>query len=193
MSDMSRLLAIDPGTRGCGAAFFVDGSLCVAAYVPNPVKKGSGPGECARMAQAVVDWCATWPSNVYVVDALALEIPQIYSRAGGKSKGDPNNIMPLFGVVSAIAALHPRATVEWERPRGWKGNTPKPDSAKDKYVIKERVIERLSASELKLVAWPSLTKNTDTARQQDFDVADAIGIAMHTLGRFTRARAFARE
>jgi hypothetical protein len=191
MSDTNRLLAIDPGTRGCGAAFFVDGSLCVAAYVPNPVKKGSGPGECARMAQAVVDWCATWPSNVYVVDALALEIPQIYSR--GKSKGDPNNIMPLFGVVSAIAALHPMATVEWERPRGWKGNTPKPDSAKAKYVIKERVIERLSERELDLVAWPSLNKNTDVARKQDFDVADACGIGMHILGRFERVRAFARE
>ena len=190
---MSRLLAIDPGTRGCGCAFFVNGSLCVATYVPNTTKKGSGPGECAAMAYAVLNWCDKWANNVNVVDVLALEIPQIYSRAGGKSKGDPNNIMPLYGVVSAIAALHETATVEWERPRGWKGNTAKPDSAKAKYVIKERVIERLSACERDLVAWPSLNKNTDVARKQDWDVADAIGIAMHTLGRFERARAFARE
>ena len=190
---MSHLLAIDPGTRGCGAAFFVDGTLHAAAYVPNPVKKGSGPGECAAMAHAVLEWGDTWSGNTYGVDALALEIPQIYSRAGGKSKGDPNNIMPLFGVVSAIAALFQMATVEWERPRGWKGNTAKPDSAKKPYVIKERAVERLSEGELKLVAWPSLRKNTDTAREQDWDVADALGIGMHTLGRFERARAFARE
>jgi len=190
---MSRLLAIDPGTRGCGCAFFVNGSLCVATYVPNTTKKGSGPGECAAMAYAVLNWCDKWANNVNVVDVLALEIPQIYSRAGGKSKGDPNNIMPLFGVVSAIAALFPMATVEWERPRGWKGNTPKPDSAKKKYVIKERVIERLSAGELAVIDWPSSRKDTDTAREQDWDVADAIGVGMFVLGYFERARAFARE
>jgi hypothetical protein len=189
---VARLLAIDPGTRGCGCAVFVEGELRVAAYVVNPVKEGSGPGECAQMARAV--HMAYWGMPALsAFDVLALEVPQIYSRGGGKSIGDPNNIMPLFGVVAAIAALHPTAHVEWERPRGWKGNTCKPSNAKDGYVIKERVLERLTKPEREVVAWPSLSKSTDTAKKQDWDVADAIGIGMFVLGRFERVRAFARE
>jgi hypothetical protein len=186
-----KVLAIDPGIRGCGVAAFDEGVLFKAVFVSNTVKEGSGPEECASMAHAVREWSAHlgWGG----CETLALEVPQIYSRGGGKSLGDPNNIMPLFGVVSAIAALHPASSVEWERPRGWKGNTPKPETAKEKYVIKERVIARLSTYELTIVQWPSLQKKTDTAKKQDWDVADAIGIGMHVLGRFERMRMFSRE
>jgi len=176
-----RVLAVDPGTRGCGAAIFVDGVLLDAAYVANSVEKGSGPGECAAMAHMVCYWTASTD-----LDVLVCEIPQIYSRSASQSKGDPNKIMPLFGVDAALAALYPLARVEYGVPSAWKGNIPKPKSAKEPYAIEARVRERLSSEEQKRIRKYGNVKH-------GYDVTDAIGIGLSFLGRFERRRVYARE
>lgn len=179
------MLSVDPGTRVCGVAWWRGGDLCGATVVHNPLDvEKAGPRECATIAREI----ATWWKGVYgdYPDVLALEVPQIYQRAAGKSKGDPNKIMPLFGVGAALAALFPEAEVRFGTPHDWKGGVKKPKNVKEPYAIQVRVLERLTEAEKKQIAWPTSIKQT-------YDVVDAIGIGLHHLGRFERRRIFARE
>ncbi len=187
---MKSMISIDPGTRGCGVASWNDGKLHRAAYVHNTERKGSGPRECAEMAWALHRWI-DWE-----VDVLALEIPQIYQRAGGTSKGDPNLLISLFGIGAALAALLPDAEVIYGVPKSWKGTTKKPEIAKGKYIITTLVKERLAPEELAMIEWPTVLSKkavTDADRKRDWDVADALGVGLHWLGRFERTRVYARE
>ena len=182
---MSTLLSVDPGIRGSGAAIFIDAQLIRAGYVQNPEREGGGPQECVTMAHAIALWvmCEHRPTE------LAVEIPQIYGRGGGKTKGDPNYLLPLFGVQCAIAMLlRTHAKVTAYKPADWKGSTSKPlrQDGKVEYVITRRVKERLSADELKCVDWTQSVKHS-------WDVADAVALGLHHLGRFDRVRKFARE
>lgn len=181
------LLAIDPGLRGCGAVLFEDGVLRAAAYV-----RGEGVPEVLLMlARATALGVERWvveriderlPSLFGVreaVDRLVLELPQTYG--GRASRGDANDLIALAAVDGAIAALFPLASVQAVRPHEWKGSVPKPKSARGKYIVQERVWERLSAEERGRVVWPK-------AEKLKWDVADAIGIGLWALGRFERKR-----
>jgi len=181
---MSTLLSIDPGIRGVGVALWAEGKLTAAAYVANTLKDGSGPRECATAAQAVIDW--HFKSGKASPDMLAVEIPQIYQRGSGKTKGDPNNLLPVFGVDAALAALLPNAHIMYGVPHEWKGGTQKPKTTSESYVIEGRVRLRLSDNELATIVWPNNVKHT-------WDVTDAIGIGLYHLRRFERRRVFARE
>lgn len=179
------ILSIDPGTRGIGAALWCKAELLLAAYVPSPSDVGSGPRECADAARAVWAWAGRSGFGA-PGDVLAVEWPQIYSRAGGKSKGDPNDLLPLAGVDSALAALFPSVEVHHFVPHAWKAGVPKPKSAAEEYIITRRVIARLSEVEQARVEWPGNKKH-------GWDVADALGIGLYHLGRYERKRVFARE
>lgn len=176
------MLSIDPGTKTCGVAWWRNGHLLGATVAINPLE-GCGPRECAAIALEIKRW---WSLEYLDPHVLALEIPQIYQRAAGKSKGDPNKIMPLFGVGTALAALFPFAEVRFGTPHDWKGGVKKPKSVKEPYAIKARVLERLSDVERNQIAWP-------TNGRHCWDVVDAVGIGLHHLGRFERHRVFARE
>lgn len=186
--DQSReptMLSLDPGTRTCGVAWWQDGQLLGASVIHNPLEvEQAGPRECAAMAKKIGEW---WKMNGWRDPAtLALEIPQIYQRAAGKSKGNPNKIMPLYGVATALAVLFPRADVRFGTPHDWKGGVKKPKSVKELYAIQPRVLERLAESEKRWIAWP-------TNGRHCWDLIDAVGIGLHHLGRFERRRVFARE
>lgn len=185
---MSVLLAIDPSVRGCGAALFDNKVLFAATYVPSPARKGIGPREAAIAARAVKDWVDfVMQMEDTCVREIAAEVPQIYSRGGGKTKADPNQLVPLFGISAALSALYPEAKVIDVQPSTWKGQSSKPEHVDDhEYVITTRVKERLSADELAVIDWTGSVKHS-------YDVADAIGISLYALGRFERRRAFARE
>lgn len=75
----------------------------------------------------------------YAVDSfLVCEIPQVYAR--DRSKGDPNDLIDLAGVVGACT--QEALTVEWSPvPRDWKGQIPK-------HVTQARVLDALGAEEL---------------------------------------------
>lgn len=164
------VLAVDPGIRGCGVALFQDGQLDRAQYVENPCRRGCSLVEIRAMAEAV----AGAQFSVARL-TLALEFPRVYP--GPQQKGDQNDLLPLAGIVSALAAMYPLAQVRHYFPRDWKG-TIDPD------VLIERVKARLSPEEHARVELPraSLAHN----------VYDACGIGLHALGRLAPKKVFAR-
>lgn len=192
---MSSLLAIDPATHGCGAAYFVDGKLVAAAYVQNRSKE-VGLRKWTSAGRAVVEWLKRIDEDLYLHCEMlgnefefVCELPQVYQRGGGRTKGDPNMIViPLVAVDSAVTTLLPFAKVVHYKPFDWKGNTKKPLNASGEfeYVITTRVKERLDASELACVEWSRSVEHS-------WDVGDAVAVGLFHLGRFGRIRAFARE
>lgn len=177
------MLSIDPGIRGVGAALWDGRALVRAEYVKNPFVIGNGPRESAAVAYAVHAWAMR--NKVVGVTKIVLEYPQIYQREGGKTKGDPNHLLCLAAIDGAIAAVFTHADIEYFRPADWKGNTCKPENDEE-YVITGRVKGRLDALECESVVWP-------TSKKLTYDVADAIGVGLHSLGRFERKRVYARE
>lgn len=167
-------LAVDPGIRGCGVALFSDydtpgerAVLVCAGYAKNPCPDGNGPHESATMALAVADWFDAIPRDRPYPDRLALEYPRVYP--GPRQKGDQNDLLPLAGVVCALAAHFPFAEVVRYFPRDWKG-TVDPD------VMIERIQGRLEPSEVKAVeSCPKWLRH---------NLWDAVGIGLKSVGRF---------
>ena len=160
------MIAIDPGLRGCGVAVFHDGKIAQAGYIRG-AKTGRGPAVWSVMAQAVRNEVFMWePENT----PLAIERPQVYTV--GKSKGDPDDLLELTGVVGAICYAHGGPVTAY-RPREWKGQLPK--EIHHNRIRKHLAAEgRLEATERLLAGVPpSLAHN----------VWDAIG-----LGRFALSR-----
>lgn len=97
-----RLLSIDPSIRSVGVAFFdakpgFPGSLqwsgrVLTESVGEPVER------CMRMAANIM---RTIREARLEPDALIFEWPQIYTAA--KSKGDPNDLIYMAGVGTALA------------------------------------------------------------------------------------------
>lgn len=171
---MTRLLAIDPGIRGCGVAVFEDGVLSDAAYLKNPNTSGGHTLEASTMAKEVVLWAKLGGT----VEDLAVEWPQIYATAirMGKSKADPNDLLPLTCVLGGVATcLQPAKAVSY-KPREWKGNLPDEPT-------RTRTKSRLSGSELG-VAEASARRIGALCH----NMWDAVGIGLHHLGRFKPRR-----
>lgn len=177
------LLSVDPGLRGCGLSLWEGAELIRAAYVENSEREDSGPLAARSMALAVSAWCAgTLP--LQAVDALILEFPTVYG--GRASRGDARDLFPLAAVDGAIAMAFPEASVSHVEPHDWKGSVKKPKRASDTYAIAARVVERLGADERARVEWPKSAKLR-------MDVADAVGVGLHRLGRFERLRVIHRR
>lgn len=188
------LLAVDPGVRGCGCALFVDNVLQAAAYVVNLASEGGGPREAAVMARELHNWNTWTYGRADTSLLLVLEWPQHYSGRAARGGGD--DLLSLAAVDGAIAALFylngvtaklrdPNfqfsVEVQHVTPHDWKGSIPKPKRQSEPYIVRERVVDRLSEAECAVVEWP---KN----KKLGWDVADAIGIGLHALGRFERKR-----
>ena len=181
-------LSIDPATHGCGAALWRrNGQLFLAEYIPSKTESENIVRKCAEAAEEVYAWM--YGLNIdEPLETLIVELPQIYTRGANKTKGDPNkNVLPLAMINAALAAYFSDAKVVSYQPHAWKGTTKKPENTKvGEYVIMKRVKERLSESELAAVNWSDSVKHS-------WDVADAIGLGLHHLGRFERVQVFARE
>ena len=103
------------------------------------------------------------------------EWPQVYQRGQGKSKGDPNDVVPLACVIgAAAAAMSPKSTRVF-KPSEWKGQVPKP-------AIKKRIVDELTDAEVSRVS-----------KRLAHDGYDAIGIGLYALGRLFRRRVIDRE
>jgi hypothetical protein len=193
------ILAIDPATHGTAGSVFIKGVLVAATYCKNMMNEGDIIKRAAWSAKAVADWAKYVISHhpdteeYASVDVIVVELPQIYSRGGNKTKGDPNKTcLPLAMVDGALAALFPYAETCSHQPHSWKGTTQKPDRCFDEngkekvYVIKNRVKERLTPAEQRVIEWGN-------SIERSWDIADAIGVGLHHLGRFERGRVFARD
>lgn len=159
-----RILCVDPGLRGCGAAVFDGGFLVRAGYVENPVSSGRGYKAHSEMGEAVSRWLDK------DVDRVIIEHPRIYPGTA-QQKGDLNDLLDVAAVGAAVASWCNFRETETLFPMDWKGQVPKE-------VMTERIrralseIERLNILKCK----SSLMHN----------VLDACGIGLYRLGRLNK-------
>lgn len=173
-----RVIAVDPGIRGCGVAVFdwssgaVYSELAKAEYVRN----SSVPDAPARALAAVLMAYAvmTAVGPVREDDQVVLEWPRVYwSRIrSGAARGDPNDLLPLAAVCGALAT---RGVPHCYAPSEWKGQLPKD-------VCRGRVRARLNAAEREVLDAAERAAGKSLAH----NVADAVGLGLHHLGRWAR-------
>lgn len=141
------LLAVDPGKKGAGVAYFVFGKLIQCGF-----PTGEDPFAVAR---AVADW-----HRGRVVDDLVAEGQQVYGRF---TSTDPNDLLPLAQVVGGVFALVEHKKRHNPLPRQWKGSVAKA-------VFTERLRAGLTDQEASLLSALRLPKRTE------HNVLDAIGL-----------------
>jgi hypothetical protein len=157
------LLAVDPGKKHAGVAFFRDGILVAADLI-----RADDP---LSVAFAVLNWVGAVPAKTGVarydyvpdpneVDVIVTERQQIYP---GIRKADPNDLLPLAECVGAVNALIQAPMRKRPLPREWKGSTPKA-------IFTQRIEEGMSAEEHAIVAAKKLPKSLV------HNVIDAIGL-----------------
>ena len=111
-----RILGIDPGMRATGVCYYVDGEC--DAFTIRP-KSLSLMGAIVEVVDALQDYL---PDSL-PLEVLVIERMQIYTRE--KSKGNPNDLIPLAMLAGAIMVRQPAGTVLLPTPAQWKGQVPK--------------------------------------------------------------------
>ena len=176
------VLSLDPGLRASGLALFVNGQL-VAAEVVTQTPRGKtanracDSSEMACRCVVAVAGMMRELGGAGQVDRLLCEWPQIYQRSAGRSKGDPNDLLPLAGVCAAICALlspHGPEVISLN-PAEWKGQV-------DGDVMTARILAKLGEAERAILPRGALAHNA----------IDAAGLGLFHLGRLQRARAVSR-
>ena len=170
------LVCVDPGLRGCGAAWFRDGVLRQAAYVKNPLERDRGPVVHAEMSLAVSEWWTNIITSYGIGSAercFYVEFPVIYGQAQQKKGGSAsdNDVLDVAGVASSCMARFSR--FEERRfflPRDWKG-TIDPD------VMTRRIVSALTESERLVIK---------SVGSKDHNTIDAVGIGLAALARLNR-------
>jgi len=161
------LISIDPGLRMCGVAVWSDvGQLAKAGLVRGDAKAKDSAAWSA-MVQSVKTWICdqAWALGWSPWTGWVSEFPKVY--AVGKSKGDPEDLLQLAGVVGGFAGLWGPAT-NILRPYEWKRQVPKA-------IMTERIKSKLTPGELERVDLP--------APSYAHNVWDAVGIGLAHLGR----------
>ncbi len=168
------VLAIDPGLRYPAAAIFENGRLFRASRVKVPGSLAKEPiGERMRHVSALIyAWYHQSPPKL-----LVTEFPKVLTIS--KSKGDPNDLLPLVGIGMHLAGFLGCAVL-CPTPAEWLGgNSPKSTTGDPWTSVRgQRVARRLDAEERSRVV-PS------------HDAIDAVGIGLWACGRFSRIQVFA--
>lgn len=164
-----RLVAVDPGLRGCGVAVFYAGLLTWASYVRSPEKTKRGGAAWIAMGGAVAEALGrklgpiNYPGSVGYV-----EYPQQYDGAGHTAdRGDISELTAVAGGLALVLRGY-CAEVRTPKPREWKGQTPKE-------IHVARTARKLSAAEM-----ATLEPCPESLRH---NVLDAVGIGLWALGR----------
>lgn len=165
------LLAVDPGLRYPAAAVFRNGVLQRAERVKVPTAYAKLPrGERIRQIAGLV---GSWgllqtggerPKVVY-------EYPQVYRAK--KSKGDPNDLLPLAGIGGAVSMMMGTYT-HAPTPFEWIGGIPKATVGSALESPRGRLIWRLLNG---------LERLTVTLSH---DALDAVGLGLHGVRRLHR-------
>ena len=178
-------MALDPGLRECGVALFdLDtGELLVAGMPTNPERKARGLTAWARMAEGVAAFVSSFlepprASSEAVAIVVVSECPQVYTA--GKSKGDPNDLIELAGVVGRVAGALGASEERSCLPREWKGTL-------NGDVMVERIKARLGER-----PHEHLRVQLPRAQDKHHNVWDAVGIGLHALGRLAPRKVFPR-
>lgn len=179
------LLAIDSSIASAGVALFCGGALVAADAVRCAPREGESSAErCLRMSELICDWAARQKARPRF---LVVEWPQIYQRSHLRKEqqgADPNDLVGMAGVASAVAAVlslaaisrGERLEVVSYKPGEWLGGSALAKATtkkKARLSPRARSIEkRLTSAELKI--WSEVTSH---------DAIDAVGLALHALGR----------
>jgi hypothetical protein len=155
------LLAIDPGLRGVGAAYFVGPTLVYANYIQNPVTEGGGPAAWFGMGDAVYH---DMKNRGYRVDIYVAEYPQVYRQ----SKGDPDDLIQIAAVAAACGASFPLERAVGYQPRAWKGQV-------KKEVHHPRILAQLAEEEKAAIL--------EKRKTYIHNVYDAVGLGLFELER----------
>jgi hypothetical protein len=170
-----KLIAVDPGVRGCGVAVFSEGVLERALYLrPAPGDPKTTRDRAALMARAVGEWVR------FVVEGrktVVCELPVAYPPRGRAKKNvDPNDLIALAVVVGAAAGS--AASSKLVTPREWKGTV-------DADAFTERIKSRILPDESPWFYLP--------APYLHHNVYDAYGLGLWYLGRLHADRIIERE
>lgn len=164
------ILSIDPGLHYVGAALFgteTSNDLIWAGLIKNRVDAHpNNPTYHQSIWKGMVDAVDEEMHILgYAPDRLALELPQVYVRT--RSKGDPNDLILLTGVVGGLVNWF-SGTAFLYLPHSWKGSVPKE-------IMAKRILKRLSDDEKRRIvkAPESLHHN----------VLDGVGVGLHHLKR----------
>ncbi len=185
MNDYSNgeLLALDPGLNKPGVALFRGGKLVAAERVKIDRSYAHLPfGErCVRVAADIMRWGM---GHNMSPRTFVYERPQIYDSRAGKGKGDPNDLLGLVGVASAVAGQLSLAmamrdvclSVLSPTPAEWIGQLPKIETG-DPWASPRgiRVRSRISTEEF-------------TSILPSHDAVDATGIGLWAMGRLDIVR-----
>lgn len=161
---MNHVLAIDPGLRATGYAYFCNGKLI------RPGLKRCKLSERAEIAAYIARELAV--EFLKPLDALVVEVPQVYQPR--LMKGDPNDLVSVALVAGAILQL-PSIVRRVVSPHQWKGTTPKE-------ISHRRVLMALSAGERRLL------EELDAPASLLHNVLDAIGIGQWFMGQKRKDR-----
>lgn len=162
---MTRILAIDPGTRVLGWAIFTDRLLthCGVSVVGAGLKeKRLGDFSMLHVADLNPLFAPLGPFDIVV------ELPKVYPV--GQQKGDQNDLIAITAVGCLVASRFATASPTFYHPQEWKGQVPKD-------VSHRRIEKRLSKDEQD-VAKKQLPKTN--IRHNGMD---AIGIGLKHAGR----------
>lgn len=168
------LVALDPGIRGCGVAYYAGTCLARAGYVRNPTKKGDDTTAVASVVAALTEWVKGC-GGCYLSETriLAVERPQIYTW--GKGKGDPNQLIPLAEIGAGLACALPWTEYRTYRPRQWKGT-----------IDGDVMVARISARGPGSLLTPEEHARVDLpCASLAHNVWDAVGIGLHHYGRLS--------
>lgn len=162
------LLALDPGILYPAYALFGGGELVSASRVslPGKLKKLNMAERVRHIGNLLYDAVSEYVDEI---DVLVYEVPQIYRRE--KSKGDPNDLIPLALVSGYLSGRYPETEVVGRKPREWCGQLPKATRGDPWASARgELVASRLDAAERLCVV-------------SSHDAIDAVGIGLHHLDR----------
>lgn len=184
------ILAVDPSIRSTGVALFsthgTEQRLVACARITMPSEDVDDVERWRAMAARLRRWVVVASGlnpaheddgNRYglAVERIVTERPQVYQREAGKTKGDPNGLLHMVGVIGALAASFSTVPVTSYKPREWKGQLPVD-------TLVRRVCGRLSPEELALVPM--------RGKVRDPDVGHAVGVGLFYLGRLEPVRVF---
>lgn len=161
---MTHVLAIDPGLRATGYAFFRGGNLASCGLIRCKLT------ERADIAAAIGRELAL--QFLRPLDAIIIEVPQVYQSR--LMKGDPNDLVSI-ALVAGAALQVPAKVRRAVSPHQWKGNTPKD-------VTCRRLLMALNEQERDILADAAVPSSLR------HNILDAIGIGKWFLDQQPRLR-----
>lgn len=177
---MNLILGLDPSINSPGVALIYNNEVVHShrVIVPKDVRRVRAHGE---RVDGVVFAILCYLNPILrsekfrsdlgftVIDTLVYEWPQIYKV--GKSKGDPNDLLALAAIGSAITQQFHPIRVLTPTPREWMGGTSKNTKGDPWDCTRGRKLKaRLTNRELDVIP-------------PQHDALDAVGLALHATSR----------